>query len=164
MDTDPEVGAMAKLADVLAPLEPAAQHRVLEWARARFAGSIANIDTPPPGPAAEYQEFVDLFHAADPTSAADMALVAAYWFQQVRGQPVLRAQDVNGALRDLGHGLANITDALRTLEQRKPPHIRQTGKSGRSQQARKSYKMTLEGAARVSHLIEARWSREAPNA
>jgi hypothetical protein len=164
MESDPEVAAMSRIAELLNPLEPGVQRRVLDWATARFIGATADAGGfPPTDRRPAYQDFVDLFHAADPKSAADAALVAAYWYQQVLGQPMLRAQDLNGALRNLGHGLANITDALRTLEQRKPPQIRQSGKSGRSPQARKSYKLTAEGAARVEALVEARRATEDGN-
>jgi hypothetical protein len=164
MDSDPEVGAMSRIAELLNPLEPSVQRRVLDWATARFVGATVLLGAVPLAerrPA--YQDFVDLFHAADPKTAADAALVAAYWFQEVQGQPMLRAQDLNGALRNLGHRVANITDALRTLEQRKPPHVRQSGKSGRSPQARKSYKLTVEGTARVEALVEARKEAEDTN-
>jgi len=155
--SDPEIGAMSTVSGALVDLDPAAQRRVLEWASARFLGtSLASLDSNADAQGEvepEFADLVDLFHAANPQTAADKALVAAYWFQHVQGRPILRAQDINAGLRDLGHGLPNVTDALRTLEQRKPALVRQTGKSGRSQQARKSYKMTVEGANRVRHLV-----------
>lgn len=157
---DPEIDAMTAVSTAIEKLDPAAQRRVLAWASERFvpgAGFRA-----PAGPAAAsretanpaaFEEFVDLFHAANPRTDGERALVAGYWFQQVQGNNQLRAQDLNTALKSLGHGLSNITDALRSSEQHKPAYVRQTTKSGRTQQARKTYKLTLEGIARVEKLV-----------
>lgn len=157
--TDPEIQAMQSVSAAIADLDLEAQRRVLRWASQRFLGNneAAHQETLVVGGtqavAAPFSDFVDLYHAANPRTLADKALVAGYWFQQVKGSQQLRAQDLNGALRDLGHGIQNVTDALRTLERHKPALVRQTGKAGRSQQARKSYKLTQEGVARAQGLL-----------
>jgi len=60
----------------------------------------------------------------------------------------------NASLKDLGHGLSNVTVALDGLKDEKPALILQLKKSGTSKQARKTYKLTVEGAKRVRQMLD----------
>jgi DNA-binding PadR family transcriptional regulator len=60
---------------------------------------------------------------------------------------------LNKELKNLGHGVSNITSALDTLMSRKPALVIQTKKSGTSKQARKKYKLTLEGLRAVERMV-----------
>jgi hypothetical protein len=154
---DPELVAMAKVAEALGPLAADAQKRVVSWAANRY-GAVP-VSVPPIAPATQarsgvdYEEFVDLFHDVNPRTDAGRALVASYWFQVVQGRGALRAQELNDALKDLGHRLPNVTDALSKLEDRRPALLRQVSKSGRSRQSRKTYRLTQEGVAEVKRLL-----------
>jgi hypothetical protein len=53
----------------------------------------------------------------------------------------------------LGHGLINITAALDDLREAKPALVLQVGKSGKSRQARKTYKLTIAGIKSVEEMI-----------
>lgn len=163
MDTeesdDQELAAMAALSGALAPLPPAVRGRVLSWAVARFGSEMA--PTANPGRAAqslpttdtEFADLASIFHAASPASNGDKALVAGYWLQESEGHKDLDAQRVNTELKQLGHGIANITSAFSELMTSKPKFAIQIRKAGSSRQARKRYRITVEGAKRVHELI-----------
>lgn len=167
MTQDPEIAAMGAIVDALSELEEDARTRALGWAAQRYgvklvtgAGSRGGIapgltaeDAGSGSTSEEYGDFVDLFHAADPKTDADKTLVGGYWFQVVHGRSSFTGQEVNGALKDLGQGVGNITNATSNLQGRKPALVRQMAKSGRTQQARKTYKLTAEGVTAVRKMI-----------
>lgn len=169
--TDPlaEVTAMQKVAEALADLDMAAIARIIRWAADRF--KIAAVSH---GPSVvsdktglglehrdtafesqrEYADLADLYHAASPTSDIDRALVAAYWFQYSQGKADFVSQEINAALKDLGHGIGNITDAFDALMTRKPALVIQLKKAGTTKQARKKYKLTVTGKSAVEQMID----------
>jgi hypothetical protein len=63
------------------------------------------------------------------------------------------AAEANTVLRDLGHKVANITEAIDTMKQVKPQLILQVGRTGSTPRARKFYKLSSEGAKRVEMMI-----------
>jgi hypothetical protein len=166
MTEDPEVAAMSSVAEALTDLDDGARTRVIEWAAKRYGVILAapsrnpTLSTqggggsdPSNGQTEGYDEFVDLFDAASPSSEADRALVGAFWFQQVKSQPSFDSQQVNNALKDVGHGVGNITQALTSLQNRKPALVRQMAKSGKTRQARKTYKLTSAGITAVKQML-----------
>jgi hypothetical protein len=173
--SDPEIEAMAQVATALDKLADDARARVLRWAADRYGAPAvtaipAKISTGTPdwpledkqpraaevrdapvrdAPEQTFDHFVDLFDAVDPKSDVDKALTGAYWLQVVSKQDSWQSLRVNNLLKDMGHGVANVTSALRTAQERKPALVRQVHKSGRSQQSWKTYKLTTSG---VSHI------------
>lgn len=175
---DPEIEAMSAVASALGALEAdEARTRVLRWAAERYAVSLPltagegaldrrddrGKDEPPQGtnggrpPGAHedpsFEDFVDLFDAVDPKSDTDKALTGAYWLQVVQREPSWQAMRVNNLLKDTGHGISNITTSMTSLQSRKPALVRQMAKSGKSQQARKTYKLTTSGVAHVRQKL-----------
>jgi DNA-binding PadR family transcriptional regulator len=65
----------------------------------------------------------------------------------------VEAQRVNTELKQLGHGVSNITRAFDALKSQKPALIMQTRKEGTSKQARKKYKVTTEGKKAVERML-----------
>ena len=61
---------------------------------------------------------------------------------------------VVGLLKNLGHGVGNITRAFDTLRASKPALTVQTRKEGSSKQARKKFRVTTEGHRRITLLSE----------
>ncbi len=102
-----------------------------------------------------FSEFAELYAAADPHSNADKALIAGYWLQFCQGADNFTGHAVNAELNHLGHKLANVTDAMSKLISVKPNLVLQLRKSGKSQQARKTYKLSAEGNKRVKEMISA---------
>jgi hypothetical protein len=110
-------------------------------------------ETSPTG--SNFTEFAELYAATDPTSQSDKALVGGYWLQVCQGAENFTGQSVNNELNHLGHKIANITNAMTTLNDAKPQLVLQLRKSGKSQQARKTYKLSAEGIKRVREMIGA---------
>jgi hypothetical protein len=103
--------------------------------------------------APDFETFADLEAAARPGTNAEKALVAAYWLQKCQGQGTFNSYAVQKVLDDVGARIANITNAIDDLKGQKPQLVLQLKKSGRSKQARKTYKVTAPGFARVLEMI-----------
>jgi hypothetical protein len=165
---DPEINAMSKIGAALTELkEPEAVTRVLRWAVEKYKpkttlppsralnapsrdiGDVTDALSTP----REFQDFPALFNAASPATEPERALVAGYWFQVVMGKEELHGQQLNDELKNMGHGVGNVTDALSSLIERRPALVIQTRKSGTSRQARKKYRLTTEGIRAVEQML-----------
>lgn len=159
-----ELDAMKKIAEALEPLDEGARTRALQWAISRYrsnktvsredAISILTEPSATSSSAGGFTNFAELFDAANPITERDKALVAAYWMQCCENAASFPSQSLNALLKDLGHGIGNITEALTALKNEKPALVLQLKKSGTSKQARKTYKLTQEGAKRVSAMTK----------
>jgi hypothetical protein len=169
---DPEINAMSAVATALKDLEEESQGRVLRWAADRYGvyapsagvqGSmVADKDTISTGEVTEeqitekapqYEYFADFFAAASPKSNEDKALIAAYWVQVYEGHDTWASRLLNSELKDLGHSIPNITDALSSNMRKKPQRVVQLKKSGNTRQANKTYKVTHEGLVYVQGML-----------
>ncbi len=127
----------------------------------------ADVSSAPPGPGRPasagqagpqggsrhgYADFGALFTAADPDTNAEKALVAGYWLQVCLGQGDFDSQTANKALKSIDRGLVNITHAFTMLREMKPSLALPVSKGGRSQQARKRYKLTVLGIRSVEAM------------
>ncbi len=63
------------------------------------------------------------------------------------------AADVNAELKNVGDALSNVTVAFETLKSLKPALVMQMAKSGKSQQARKTYKLTVVGIRAAEEML-----------
>jgi hypothetical protein len=158
--SDLELDAMGAINGALDALEPPAQQRVLQWAAAKFDVALAparaktgGAPAPEEGEPAEFTEVGDLMHAAQPVAGPENALVVGYWFQQIQANDTWTGGQINSTLKNLGLPLANVTKTLDSLRKRKPALVMQVGKTGRSRQARKDYKLTTAGVAAVNQMI-----------
>lgn len=171
---DPEIDAMSSVATALSELDDDARSRVLRWAAERYGVTIkisskvsgkveADVvvvddddDVTDDEIAAEapgFEHFAELFAAAQPTTNEDKALVAAYWIQVIQGNDKWQATSLTKDLKNLGHAIPNITDALSSNIKKKPQRVIQLAKSGSSAQARKTYKVTHEGIVYVQGML-----------
>ncbi len=163
-----ELAAMASVNGALEALEPDETARVLRWALDKFGSAHGGVkpETPliphlgedeeegkDPADAAQWESLHELVDAASPSSPADYALVASYWFQIVQGAADVTGAQVNAELKHLGHGAKNITEAFNHLMSRTPTLAMQVRKSGTSRQARKKYRLTGEGKKRVERMV-----------
>ena len=162
--TDPmaEITAMQKLAEALFGLDTEATARVLRWAADRFkvASVLRSGSEPAEQKEATFQDFASLYDSANPSTDAEKALVGGYWFQVIQGQQDLDAQQINAGLKNLGHGIGNITAAFNDLINRTPRLVIQTRKSGTAKQARKKYRLTVEGTRKVKEMLNAKPEQE----
>jgi hypothetical protein len=164
-----EINAMRTVHDTLRELPVDARRRVLTWAGSILLSQagVAPVQIPTlsrtPQPTSETLtetklEATDLpsfFSKARPEVQTEKALVVAFWLQEYQQIDDLDSQRINTELKHLGHGVSNITRTLEHLMDTKPAMVIQTRKSGSSQQARKSFRVTTEGANRVRSMIEA---------
>ena len=168
MSEDKEIAAMgtiAKALDQFTQGEEETLARVLTWACARYrflpTGKGGAKEQRPKGQANErddnvertFENLADLYHAAAPKTDVERALVAGYWVRVGEKKEEFGSQEINTALKNLGHGVGNITDAFESLISRKPAFVMQTAKSGTSRQARKKYKLTISGVKQVEQMI-----------
>jgi hypothetical protein len=169
-EKDLEIDAISKVAAALSELNNEERARVVDWAAKKYGVKLtpeagrrtrehqtAGDGSVGPSGNAEmpgFTVFADLFDAMTPTTEAERALVGGYWFQIVQGQADFQGQQVNNALKDVGHGVSNITVALGKLQNSKPALVRQVAKSGRSRQARKKYKLTTAGISAARAMME----------
>jgi hypothetical protein len=158
-----ELAGMQKVLDAIAHLEADSAVRVLDWALQQLGRpqrrSASQITSPAIAVAASsqptsgFEGAADVVAAAGPRTGADRALAVAYWFQVVNGQADFEAKALNSELKHLGHQLSNVTKTLSDLMEQRPALVIQTHKSGKSFQARKRYKLTHAGIARVNEMM-----------
>jgi len=166
MSAENEIKAMGAVSAALEALDSDARARVLFWAMSHYgisrppapqnwsAGGKAGLEAAEAAAStSKYETFADLFDAGHPATEKDKALMAAYWVQVVEGSGSFQSQSLNDLLKDLGHGIGNITEALNQLKDERPALVLQLKKSGNSRQARKTYKLTIEGSKRVDAMI-----------
>lgn len=156
-----EIKAIQTIAAALDALDDDERTRVLEWAVSKYGVAVQTkkqskgLADSPKGEAQPqaFEDFSDLYNAVAPKSDVTRALVAGYWFQIIEGQATFASQALNNALKNLGHGVSNITKAMTTLQKQKPALATQVKKAGKTQQARKSYKLTKAGIDEVERLL-----------
>jgi hypothetical protein len=169
-DSDGEFSAMHAVYAALAPLDEDARIRVVDYIVARFeisarpapgghpaadAGSQSYEDTIKEETAvsSKFGSFAELYDAAQPKNQSEKALVAGYWLQVCQGAGSFDGFSANKELKNLGQGVGNITVAIDSLKNQKPALALQLKKSGKSQQARKTYKITVAGIKSVEGMI-----------
>lgn len=169
IDHDAEFAAMQTVYTALAPLKEEARNRVVDYVVARLEiarqarpadsrgeAKASDDDVAIGKEAAEapmYGAFAELHDAALPQTRSDKALVAGYWLQVCQGAESFDGFSANKELKNLGEGVTNITGAIDNLKGQKPALALQLKKSGKSRQARKTYKITVAGIKSVEAMI-----------
>lgn len=165
---DPEFEAMHAVFAALEPLEAESRERVLTYIAGRLQVSMVHQHSPRTDTSGggqldlaaasaagqPFSSLAELHEAARPVSGKDRVLVAAYWLQVCEGADNFVSFQVNKALKDLGHGVANITGAIDALRQQTPALVLQLKKAGSTRQARKTYKVTAAGISAVKVMID----------
>lgn len=158
-DGDDELKAMGEIQRVLSKIEPATAARVARWAAERYRAFSAErtllgaADGFGTGSGSGAGDLAATYEAANPTTTRERVMVVTYWFQVAQGQTDVDSQSVNSELKQLGHGLKNITGAFTDLIREKPQLMLQVRKSGSTRQARKKYRLTNEGIKKVKALM-----------
>lgn len=169
-----ELEAMRLVHNALKDLTPPARSRVMSWATSALeiavsvpaaaraaprtdaitdSGQDVSEREPEQSQCPTYTEFADLFGDAQPQRDADKALVGGYWLQVCQGQEDFASQSVNDLLKNTGEAVGNITRAFDALKGAKPQLVRQLQKSGKTQQARKKFKLTTAGIQAVERML-----------
>ena len=168
MEKDMELGAMNIIYETLKDLEPEAITRILVWTVDRLGVDITGAGKGGPSQndlesdtkvtysvegLPSFETLSELFAKIRPETNADKALVSATFLQVTKGNEDLTAQQINNELKHLGHRTPNITDAISSLVDERPSLMIQIRKSGRTQQARKTHKVTDEGIKEVLRML-----------
>jgi hypothetical protein len=159
---DTELTAMQSVLAALQPLDEQARVRVLRWGWERFGEGAAAITAMSDRHAAvgterseTFVDAADVVARASASNGPERALCVGYFLQEVNGQTGFSGQDINSALKHLGHPLSNVTKTLSDLRGQKPALVLQVSKAGRAQQARKTYRLTVAGVDRVRQMLRA---------
>lgn len=176
-EMDLEIEAMGKVSGALGGLEEEARGRVIRWAAERYGISLGAAPSKSGGgrggnPRVEYadddedeiegeahdespewEHFAELYDATGASTHPEGMLVAAYWVQVLKGQGSFASLELNKLLKDLGHGVTGTATVMSNLIAKKPALILQLKKSGKSQQARKTYRLTDAGKKAVEQMI-----------
>lgn len=164
-----ELAAMVQVEHTLVDLSEEERNRVLSWAGSRFGVVIAQVkavqtkisDTTgdthagaePRAGASDIDSLAEFYDRASPTSDGEKALVVGYWLQIKEGASELEAQKINSELKQLGHGIGNVTRALDWHRTQKPALMIQKRKEGTTKQARKKFMVTNEGKKYVEKMV-----------
>ena len=179
-DADLEIEAMAAVSRALSGLNDEERGRVIRWATERYGVTVGKAPTRRLGKHPEdedtgdgdeeeevetggeggdgWEHFADLYDAVGPTTNPNRLLVAAYWTQYVESKTTFGSLELNKLLKDLGHGVTNTAHVMGSLMSQKPALILQVKKSGKTRQARKTYKVTGAGKKAVEQMIAANGS------
>lgn len=178
-EIDQEIGAMGAVSKALSPLDDDQRGRVIRWAAERYGVTVAKKaqvkgNVPDEGDeddddealdgaagqggrsgtgAPEWEHFAELYDAAGPSTNPNRLLVAAYWVQFVEGRTPFYTLELNKLLKDLGHGVTDTAHVMDALTDQKPALLLQLKKSGKSRQARKSFKVTDSGRKAIDQMI-----------
>jgi hypothetical protein len=175
-EMDLEIEAMGKVSKALGVLEEEARGRVIRWAAERYGVTLGAAPRKQVGggegnPGGEdiddgdeneeqahdespdWEHFAELYDATGASTHPEGMLVAAYWVQVLKGQGSFGSLELNKLLKDLGHGVTGTAKVMSNLIAKKPALILQLKKSGKSQQARKTYRLTDAGKKAVEQMI-----------
>jgi hypothetical protein len=163
-----DLKALETILKALEPLSEDERERVLRWAGEKLgiqqvlgrAGGalkkVSMVDAAFEKHPGGFQSVGEFLAAASPDSDADRVLCVAVYLQDFSESPdvtTLSGKQINDELKHLGHGVKNITDSINTLKSRKPQHMIQTKKAGKSKQAWKEYRVTRAGLEYAYQLI-----------
>ena len=113
----------------------------------------ADIQREQKGIARNISNLLSFSMPSNPETQAQMALVAGYWLQVCQGAETFDGFSANKELKQLGRRFENITAPIEALKNEKPALALQVGKSGKSRQARKTYKLSAAGIKSVEAMI-----------
>lgn len=163
-DPATEAKAVMSVVQALEGLDAAAVTRVLDWAVKRYAAPTVAKVSPRSGTAGvpfpagvgndeHRDDLAALYEAVSPATEWESVLVAAYWHQIAQGAEHLDSQSLNAGLKNLGHGVGNVTRACSALIRQKPALMMQVRKAGSTKQARKQYRLTSAGVQRIREML-----------
>lgn len=174
MKDDKEIKAISVILGAIDGMEPGAIERVMRYVCERAevipaqlgkGGKRSTTGASPPsegegaqGPTdkmlASYESLAEAFAAAGPPkSGTDKVLLVAALVQARQSPTGFLTRQVSAELKHLGHPVANITDTLNKLMNKRPQPITQLRKAGKSQQAQKTFKVTAEGMKTVAEMF-----------
>lgn len=167
MEEGNELTILAQVSEAIATLDEEARRRVITWLAQKYGAGAGHAAQPLAVPkggswtshseelanSSPWNDFADFFSEVCPESDVEKALAAGFWRHKVLGEQTFSGGAINGALKDLGHQLSNVTVSLNRAIKQKPSLAIQVKKSGSSKQGRKTYKLTAAGMSYVEKMI-----------
>lgn len=123
-DTPQPPAAVAPEAPVAAPPEPKGPHK---------KGLM------------DYDTVMDLFADAEVKKVSQKILLMAAFLQERQSFKEISSYDINFRLKRLNQGVQNISSSINGLLNRKPEVMVELERSGSSKQARRKFRVTIEG-------------------
>jgi hypothetical protein len=163
-----DLKALEMVVTALGELKEEEQGRVLRWAAEKL-GLTGTVAPKKLGGAASeveddglsaFNSVADALGKTHLNTDSDRALVAAAFLSKRTGRAELTGLEINKHLKDAGHRIGNITQAINFLKKCKPQLMVQTKKDGTSKQARKNYKVTAAGFAAAEKLLQGHLDEE----
>lgn len=177
-ESDVEIEAMGKVSRALGGLDDETRGRVIRWAAERYGVTLSSaprrrilggegipgaeqidgeddeaLEESADGDKPDWGHFAELYDATGASTHPEGMLVAAYWVQILQGRGSFGSYELNKLLKDLGHGVTGTAKVMSNLIAKKPALILQLKKSGKSRQARKTYKLTDAGRKVVEQML-----------
>lgn len=157
MTEDPELKAITTVYEALKDLEQSAQNRVLKWLQSKFSVQASSLVNEPMSDEKKnfsaFESIADLMGIAHARTDSDRVLLTAAFLQEKFQKPELAGREINRELHHLGHRVANITNTISSLMNKRPQLMIQTKKEGKSQQAQKKYRVTVEGIKAANEIL-----------
>lgn len=164
MNMEPELKAMSDVYQVLKDLKPEAQQRIINWVLEKFSLSTVSSSQIPTQKSFTQEQIMemgfesfntlaDVFVKITPANDPEKVLIAASYLQS-KSDSDLTGREINKELNHLGHGVGNITNAISSLINRNPRLMIQTRKEGKTKQAQKKYKVTVEGINAAKKMFQ----------
>jgi hypothetical protein len=167
---DKEINAMKLALEAVKDLEPEAQKRVMKWVSDRLNLSVyqeipSNTQFSSsklgrqPLPLhdhhglAGFDSLAELLGCTNVKTDTNRVLVAAAYEQEKNRKRELTGREINRELQHIGHRVGNVTRAIDQLKAKRPQLMIQLKKEGSTQQAKKKYRVTIEGVKAVEALI-----------
>lgn len=175
MNLEKELSTLSRCYDLFDSLDDDAKVRAFQWLSNKFklgqttltiasetpvsmqSPMVPGVVTQAPKEATptgveSFNSFEELFKFIKPSSDSEKALVAAVYLQLKKDLSDLTSAQVQKELKRINNRVSNITQAISALV--KKNMMIQLSKEGNSQQARKKYKVTLEGIKQIAESIE----------
>lgn len=164
MDLEPEIEVMNEIYRSLKGLDENARQRVIKWIVDKYSITLIKHEEADSektrrrifAPYFEIKSFksvTDIFSKARPKNDIEKVLIISAYLQETKLGSELTGREINKNLNLLGHGVRNITSTIGSLMHRKPQLMIQTRKEGKTRQAQKKYKVTAEGLALVTKMV-----------
>lgn len=164
MDLEPEIKIMNEIYRSLKNLDENARQRIIKWIIDKYSLDLIKHDDvdfiktkenifTPQFEIKSFKSVADIFSKAHPKNDIEKVLIVSAYLQENKLGSELTGREINRGLNLLGHGVRNITSAIGSLINRKPQLMIQTRKEGKTKQAQKKYKVTTEGLALATKMI-----------
>lgn len=102
----------------------------------------------------DYDTVMDLFANAEVKKVSQKILLMAAFLQERQNFKEISSYDINFRLKRLNQGVQNISSSINGLLNRKPEVMVELERSGSSKQARRKFRVTIEGLRVAAEFLK----------